>query len=198
MDLNQYVSILESRFSSGLLRHSLGVADTAADLAGIYRVNKGKAFLAGLLHDYAKELEPELLLKLANQFKLPVDPITWVEGRKLLHAPVGAALVAAELGITDPEILSAISCHTTGKAEMSILDKVVYLADVIEPNRDYDGVERLRALSRLRLDQAALAAVNMNIYSVLKRDLMLHPGSVDLRNDLIARIRDQEKYTERC
>jgi len=198
MDLNQCKSILENRFSPGLLRHSLGVAETAADLAGIYRVNKEKAFLAGLLHDYAKELGAELLLKLANQLRLPVDPVTWVEGRKLLHAPVGAALVAAELGITDPEILSAISRHTTGKSEMGIMDKVVYLADAIEPNRDYDGVERLRALSRICLDKAALAAVNMNIYSVLKRDLMLHPDSVGLRNDLIARIRNQGKYTERC
>lgn len=192
MNLESCKEILQQRLSSELYRHSLGVAETAAQLAVLYHANRDRAYLAGLIHDYAKELEPAALIKKAGQLNLNLDPVTRIEGRKLLHAPIGAALVSAELGIKDPEIIRAVAYHTTGRAEMSVLEKIVYLADFIEPNRNFSGVEKLRELSRNRLDAALLVAVNHTIALVLTRDLMLHPDSVNLRNHLIARIREQE------
>jgi len=183
--LSPYLNILRTRYSAELFRHSLGVAETAADLAAIYRADEAKAYLAGLLHDYVKEVDPELLLEQAKHLKISVDPVTWSERHKLLHAPVGAALLEKELGVDDPEILQAVSLHTTGKPGMSVLEKVIYLADLIEPNREFDGVDRLRKMSRICLDQAVLAAVNITIYLVLNRNLLLHPNSVNLRNELI-------------
>jgi predicted HD superfamily hydrolase involved in NAD metabolism len=192
MNLESCKEILLQRLSDELYRHSLGVAVTAEKLALFYHAKPDQAFLAGLLHDYAKELEAAALLQIALQLNLPLDPVTRVEGRKLLHAPVGAALICAELGIKDPEIIRAVAYHTTGRAEMSLLEKIVYLADFIEPNRNFSGVEELRALSLNGLDAALLTAVNETISLVLKRGLMLHPDSVNMRNDLIARIREEE------
>jgi predicted HD superfamily hydrolase involved in NAD metabolism len=192
MNLEQYKEILQRRQSGELYRHSLGAAETAARLAELYHEDRDRAYLAGLIHDYAKELNPALLLQKAEQLNLPLDPVTRIEGLKLLHAPVGAALVSAELGIDDPGILSAVAYHTTGRAGMTLLEKIIYLADFIEPNRDFPGVERLRELSGKGLDTAILAAVNDTIALVLQRDLMLHPDSVNLRNRIIARIREQK------
>ena len=191
MNLDQCRALLKKRLSAGLYRHTLGVAETAAKLALAYGADREKAYLAGLVHDYAKELEPALLRQKAEDLQLSLDPVTLSEGHKLLHAPVGAALAREELGIVDPEISSAIFYHTTGRAGMSVLEKVVYLADFIEPNREFAAVGRLRELSRRSLDRAVLAAVDLTITLVLQRGLMLHPDSVALRNDLIALIRKQ-------
>lgn len=191
MDYDQFKKILKDRLSPELYLHSLGVAKTAAELAGFYRADRDRATLAGLIHDYAKEIEPLDLLKRAEQLGVTLDAITRVEGRKLLHAPVGAALLAVEMGIEDPEILSAVSCHTTGRPGMTVLDQVIYLADFIEPNRDFPGVEDIRIIARAGLDIAVLAVVNTTIALVLERGLMLHPDSINLRNDLIARIRER-------
>jgi predicted HD superfamily hydrolase involved in NAD metabolism len=192
MNLEQYQEILQQRLSEELYRHSLGAAKAAAELASLYHADRDRAYLAGLIHDYAKEIEPAVLLQTADRLNLPLDPITRFEGRKLLHAPVGAALLSAELGLQDPEILRAVAYHTTGRAGMTLLEKIVYLADFIEPNRDFPGVERLRELSGIGLDTAILAAIDDTIVLVLERHLMLHPDSVNLRNDLITRIREQE------
>ncbi len=192
MNFKPYKEILQQHLSEELYRHSLGVAESAVQLAELYHADRDRAYLAGLIHDYAKEVEPAALLNKADQMNLPLDPVIRFEGHKLLHAPVGAALVSKELGVEDPEIIRAVAYHTTGRADMTVLEKVVYLADFIEPNRDYLEVEQLRLLSRKGLDAALLVAVNYTIALVLKRGLMLHLDSVNLRNSLIARIRKQE------
>ena len=193
MNQRKIKEILKNRLSAELYRHVLGVAQTAAELAVRYGADEQKAAQAGLLHDYAKEMEPAALLKKAKLLGVPLDPVTRMEGHKLLHAPVGAALLQAELGLRDSAVLSAVSCHTTGKPSMTVLEKVLYLADFIEPNRDFDGVGTLRDMSRVDLDRAVLTAVNLTVTLVLKRDMALHPDSVNLRNQLIARIRGEEK-----
>lgn len=104
---------------------------------------------------------------------------------KLLHAPVGAALLTADLGVADGDVQEAVRWHTTGRSGMALLEKVVYLADFIEPNRDYPGVAELRDTARASLDQALLQAVEQTIRSVLSRGMLLHPRSVEFRNSLI-------------
>lgn len=171
-----------------LYRHSLGVAQAAVSLAERYGADGNKAYLAGIVHDYGKRYSGRELLKKADQLKLSLDRITRQEP-KLLHAPVGAALLKVELQIGDTGILRAVANHTTGRSNMNRLDKVIYLADYIEEGRNFPGVIEVRQAARENLDRALLMAVELAIRSILKRGLMLHPRSVAFRNSLLAGLR---------
>lgn len=189
MEIERYRRLMEEHLGEELYRHSMGVAETAARLAGRYNADRHRAYLAGLLHDYGKAYTREELCQKADLLGLRLDRITLSE-RRLLHAPVGAALLRHELGLTDPAVLRAVAYHTTGHEKMSLLDKVLYLADLIEPERDFEGVEELRKLSHSGLDAALLAAVDRTIQSVIRRGLLLHPRSVYFRNSLLASLRE--------
>ncbi len=167
-----------------LYRHCLGVAETAQTLANRYCSEPEKAYIAGMVHDYGKRYSTQELLRKAEELKLPLDWITLCQG-KLLHAPVGAALLERELGIGDLEIIRAVAYHTTGRVGMTLLEKIVYLADYIEPGRVFEGVEIIREAAKENLNSALLLSVNAAIKSILKRDLMLHPRSVAFRNNLL-------------
>jgi predicted HD superfamily hydrolase involved in NAD metabolism len=184
MKKDQYRDLMQSTLSEELYRHSLGTAEAAASLAGHYGADVEKAYIAGLLHDYAKQYSKEVMYRKADQLGLKLDPIIEHES-KLLHAPLGAVLLRTEIGVEDPEILEAISDHTTGQEFMSLLGKVLYLADFIEESRWVKGVEAVRAVAYLDLDQALIAAIDNTICSVLSRGLVLHPQSVAFRNRLI-------------
>ncbi len=185
---------LRPRLDPDLYRHSIATQEMAADLADIYSVNRNKATIAGLLHDCAKGLSHEELLLNANRHNIPLDEIRRMQPG-LLHAPVGAKIAQAELGIIDSEILHAIEVHNTGSTGMSRLDKVLYLADAAEPNRTYPGVEQIRKLAFSgNLDSALLETMDMKICHVIERRRMLHPLSVDARNDILRRIIKGECY----
>ncbi len=185
---------LEVRLEPKLCRHSIATQKMAVDLADIYSVNRSKATVAGLLHDCAKGLSNEELLLNASRYNIPLDEIQMIQPG-LLHAPVGAKIAQAELGITDSEILHAIEVHNTGSSGMSRLDKVLYLADAAEPNRSYPGVEQIRKLAFSgNLDDALLGTMDMKIRHVIERRRMLHPFSVDARNDILRRIIKGECY----
>ncbi len=176
--------VLARHLNRDLYQHSLGVAGTAADLATRYGADHSKAYLAGLVHDYGKGYPADRLREQANRLGLTLDRITLVEP-KLLHAPVGAALLPKELGVSDPAIIKAVASHTTGCGRMTLLEKVVYLADFIEPARDFAGVDQVRQLAREQLDAALLAAVEHTIRSVLDRGMLLHPRTIRFRNSLL-------------
>lgn len=176
--------LMQDMLDDELYRHSLGVAEAALSLAERYGVDTQKAYLAGMIHDYGKRYTKEELLQKAQLLGLTLDEITRQELR-LLHAPVGAALAELELKVCDPAVLRAVSSHTTGRRGMTILEKVVYLADFIEKGRNFDGVDLIRNAARTNIDGALLIAVNQTIKSVLNRDLLLHPRSVAFRNSLL-------------
>ncbi len=191
MQSEKYQRLMQDILDDKLYRHSLGVAEAAAYLAEQYGGDVQKAYCSGIVHDYGKRYNSTELINKAKQLKLSLDHITRKEYR-LLHAPVGAALLKAELKICDPEILRAVACHTTGRSRMSRLEKIVYLADHIEAGRNFPGVDRIRQIAGNNLDQALLTAVNLTIMSVLERGLLLHPRSVAFRNYLLASLRKQE------
>lgn len=143
-----------SRLSKKRYAHVLGVAETAESLARAHGLSPGKARLAALLHDAARESSPEELLKSARSYGLQPDGFTG-ERPMLLHGPVAAEEARRELGIEDPEVVEAVRVHTTGAPEIGPLALVVYVADKIEPGRDYPSVERLRGLARKDLREAA-------------------------------------------
>ncbi len=172
--------------------HSLGVADEAKKLAGKYGVDENRAYLAGLVHDCAKEVPPhdmEGILK--TKYGVSVDSMSKLTP-KILHGVLGACEAQSKFGIYDPEILDAVKYHTTGKGNMSMLAKIVYIADYIEPNRDFDGVDELRRLAYTNIDEAIIKGIDDTITDLIKRGLLLHPDTIHARNDLVIK-RAQKK-----
>ena len=141
---------VQMQMSERRFRHVLGVEETAVALAAKYGADEAKASIAALTHDYAKERpndEFELIIR-RDGFDLALLNY----GNEIWHGLVGADIVQRELAIDDEEILQAIRVHTTGAAKMSLLDKIIYVADYIEPGRDFPGVEEARKVSYANLD----------------------------------------------
>jgi predicted HD superfamily hydrolase involved in NAD metabolism len=164
------------RLSEKRYGHTLRVAETAERLARAHGLDPTRVRLAALLHDAARETEPEEFLRLAEEWDLAVgEPER--ESPKLLHAPVAAELARRELGVEDEEVLAAIRAHTVGRAGMGSLALALYVADKIEPARDYPSVERLRRLAREDLREAAAEALRCAIARNEGRDRTIHPSS---------------------
>jgi len=185
MNPDQYRRMIKDMLDDELYRHSLGVAEVAVSLAKHLGIDCCKAEISGLVHDYGKRYTYHDLIAKAENLGISLDRITKREGR-LLHAPVGAALLETELKISDPEIIRAVAFHTTGRSGMTLFEKVVYLADYIEMGRQFEGIEKIREIAYVNIDLALLAAVDQAIRSVIERGFMLHPRSVAFRNSLLA------------
>lgn len=168
-------------------QHTLGVVETAERLARLYGEDVEKARIAALLHDCAKELPKNHLLKSIEELGIVMDEIE-VANEALWHAPAGAALARSEFGIQDEEILSAIRYHTIGRANMSGLEKIVYIADMIEPHRQFPGVEQIRELVESDLDKGCLAAFDASISYIIKKGYLLHLGTCEARNSLLLKM----------
>lgn len=190
----KYLTSLRQRLSDARFAHTLGVEQAAVNLAECNRVDVQRAATAALLHDYAKELPKAELLALAERFGIAVDPV-YRASPGLLHGPVAAGLVQRDFGISDAEVLAAIRNHTVGRAGMTALEKIVYLGDMIEPTRDFPGVEALRALARQDLDAGMLAALEQTVRYTMHRRLTVHPQSIEAYNDLLKIGKEKEHET---
>jgi predicted HD superfamily hydrolase involved in NAD metabolism len=165
------------RLSAKRYGHTLRVAETAEDLARLHGLDPEKARLAALLHDAARETAPEEFLDLAERFGVPVgEPER--ETPKLLHGPVAAEVARLELGVDDEGVLDAIREHTTGRPWMSPLSLALFVADKIEPARDYPSVGRLRGLAREDLRATAAESLRRTIAHNEERGRPTHPSSV--------------------
>lgn len=160
----------------------------ALDLAQRFGADEEQAGLAAILHDAAKNMGAAELLSLARQDGMIVD-IVQQQAPDLLHGPVAAVLARRELSVAEEAVLRAVAIHTTGAPAMSVLDKVIYLADYIEPGRDFPGVEELRRLAARDLDEAVLAAMDGTLHHVIDRGLLIHPLTVEARNWLLTEMR---------
>jgi predicted HD superfamily hydrolase involved in NAD metabolism len=169
-------ALARSRLSEKRYGHTLRVADTAADLARIHGLDEDRTRLSALIHDAARETEPGEFLRLAEEWNLPVgEPER--QSPKLLHGPVAAELARRELGVRDEEVLEAVRAHTTAKPGMEPLALTLYVADKIEPARDYPSVERLRQLAREDLYAAATESLRRAISYNEGRGKDVHPSS---------------------
>lgn len=187
MEHYQALDLIKQRLSPNRYQHSLRVADMALILARRYTEDESWAYLAGVLHDYARDLPPEQLLSIARQYGLIKQEIE-SELPELLHGPVAAFLLPNELATIPKAVLEAISCHTLGSVPMSKLDKILFLADMIEPGRCYPGVGELRREVLLDLDQAMLLALESSIRYCLDNGKILHPLSVEVRNTFLKKV----------
>ncbi|MDQ0202681.1 bis(5'-nucleosyl)-tetraphosphatase (symmetrical) YqeK [Pectinatus haikarae] len=173
--------------------HSLGVSETAVKLAEKFGASPQKAKTAGLLHDCAREFPVPSLIGEARKRNIPIEFIDNYQPI-LLHAALGAALSSEKYGIDDIEILDAIKLHTTGKEKMNLLDKIIYLADMIEPNRQYDGIDEFRRVAETGdIDTVMIAAFDRSISFVIKKGQMVHPQTILARNYLLAQHINHEK-----
>lgn len=184
MTENEMMEKLKATLKPKRYIHSLGVCDTAIKLAKQFEVDSDKAYLAGLLHDCAKCFEHEKQLELCRQYGIELSKIT-LECPAVIHAPLGAAVAKTEYGIEDEEILRSIELHTTGGCDMTKLDKIIYIADMIEPSRDYKGVDSLRKAAKEDLDKAMLMALQSTLKFNIKKGSIIHPDTIDAWNDLL-------------
>ncbi len=172
----------EARFS-----HTMGVVACARELAGLHGANVTQAELAALLHDCARCLSGRELLAIALAQGLPVDELER-EIPDLLHGRVGACFARTKFGINDREVMRAIELHTLGAPEMGLLDKIIFVADMVEPGRQFPGVERLRQLVRQDLDLALLDCFDTTIRYVLEKQQYIHPRSIIARNSVLLKL----------
>ncbi|WP_126427789.1 bis(5'-nucleosyl)-tetraphosphatase (symmetrical) YqeK [Brevibacillus marinus] len=164
-------------------QHTLGVAEAARQLAERYGADPDKAELAGYVHDYCKSWPTERLREYLIRYDLPQDLLAG--DKNLWHAFVGAIVIQSELGITDPDVLQAVRYHTTGRVNMSLLEKVVCLADYIEPTRSFPGVEEIRRLAGEDLNQALAHALGGTIRDLIERKKQVYPLTLLAYNDLL-------------
>jgi predicted HD superfamily hydrolase involved in NAD metabolism len=140
--------------------------------------------LAGLFHDYAKNLSPEQLLEIAERENLAIDDLERNQPG-LLHARVGIWIARSEFGLEDKEIIKAIEFHTTGRAGMGNLEKIIFVSDYAEPNRKYHGCDNIRKLAEKDLDLACLETVKAKIEHILTNNQQIHPDAVSAWNWLV-------------
>ncbi len=176
---------LQARLGEQALAHSVRVAETAEALALIYFVDAEQAKLAGLLHDWDREVDQSLLPERARGAGVLVTDVDQAVPY-LLHAYTGAAAVRERFSEIDPAVLRAIEAHTVGSHDMGDLDKVVYVADMIEPTRRFPGVNDIReAVGEVSLDDLFLLAYQHSLLHLIRSRKRLHPDTVSVWNGLV-------------
>lgn len=164
--------------------HTLGVMKTSEELALHYGVDPEKAKIAGLCHDCAKNFSASDLIGKAKVSGEVISNV-YYKSPQLLHGVVGAYIAKELFHVNDDDILNAIKYHTTGRENMSILEKIVYIADCIEPTRNYKGVTELRELAYNDLDKALLKSFEDTIMYIIARGSIIHLDTIKARNYLL-------------
>ena len=185
MELKQAKELVRSRLSDKRYEHTINVKKMAVKLAKHYGTDPEQAALAALLHDAAKELPKDEMRAIMQAYP------EYAQGGEARPTPVwhgicAAILARTEWGVTDEAVLSAIACHTAGKAGMTQLDKILYLADMTSAERDWPGVNKLRKLELKDLDAAMLAALKQTNDFVLSQGKPLDPQSAAAYEDILA------------
>lgn len=185
MNIAEYKILLEKRLTKKRYAHSVAVAGEAVRLAEMYGADTDKAYLAGLLHDVCKDDSRETLLQIFDKFGIILCNVE-ISSPKLWHAIAGAAFLKGEIGIDDEEILLAVRYHTTARAGMTLLEKVLYLADFTSADRDYDGVNRMRAAVDKSMEAAMVEALEFTICDLAGQRHAIHPDTVAAYNQLVS------------
>lgn len=183
MDREQALHIVKSELTEHRYQHTLGVMETAIQLAGKYGASPEQAELAAIFHDYAKFREKGEMKRIITEQKMPEQLLSY--NSELWHAPVGAYLAEREAGITDRDVLDAIRYHTSGRPDMKLLEKIIYLADYIEPGRHFPGVDEVRDLAEKDLDLALIQAMKNTIQFLIKKNQPVYPDTFNAYNSLV-------------
>lgn len=179
-DRDDLLERLEQTLSPHRYQHVLNVEKAAIQLAEAYGQDPIKAGLAGLLHDYAKEKPDSYFQQLIQERNLDPDLLQW--GNNLWHGYLGIYAIEEELGLEDPEILEAIRVHTIGKAEMSPLDMILYVADYIEEGRNFPGVEEARRIAFSSLEEGVAYETAETLSFLAKKRIPIYPQTIETYN----------------
>lgn len=178
----EFKEILQKRLTQKRYNHSLCVADEAVRLAQKYGGDTEKAYLAGMLHDITKNATAEEHLHIFTKFGIMLNDIE-KNAEKLWHAISGAAFIKHELGIVDDEIITAVRYHTTARANMTQLDKILYLADFTSADRDYDDIDIMREKVEISMEAALNYALSYTINDLVSRGKPLHLDTINAYNE---------------
>ncbi|CAH0347080.1 bis(5'-nucleosyl)-tetraphosphatase (symmetrical) YqeK [Bacillus sp. CECT 9360] len=182
MNREEALRLVKEQITEQRYQHTLGVMETSIILAERYGGDPKKAEMAAIFHDYAKFRPKDEMKEIILAQKMAADLLIY--NSELWHAPVGAYLVEKEAGITDLEILDAIRYHTSGRVKMTLLDKIVFLADYIEPGRAFLGVDEVRETAKEDLDLAVIETLRNTIFFLMKRNQAVYPDTFHTYNDL--------------
>lgn len=183
-DFEQLKLLIKGKLSEYRYIHCLNVAKEAERLARIYGANPVKAKVAGLLHDATKDFTEKEQLQLFSKFSIILSDVELVSG-KLWHAMSGEVYVKNILGVDDGEILSAIRYHTTAKANMSLLEKIIYIADFTSADRNYKDVDDIRKSANFDLNSTMEMTLKFTINDLTAKGCVVHPDTIDAYNDIL-------------
>lgn len=181
LDDNTIKQKLQSALGVKRYKHTLGVAETAVTLSKIYGGDINKSYTAGLLHDCAKDYPDDLKMRLCKEYHIHLDDVM-KKNKELIHPFLGAEIAVREYKVSDKDIINAIKYHTTGRPEMSLLEKIIFCADYIEPNRKpFEGIQKARdiCLDGQNIDAAVAFILKQTIEYINQNKKPLHTSSVE-------------------
>jgi len=183
----EFKNAIRARLGDKRYEHSLNVATECRTLASMYGADQDKAYAAGLLHDILKDTD---LTKQRDYLSINGVILEDFElmAPKLWHAYAGAFYVRQELDVNDSEIIDAIRYHTTGRRFMTKLDKVIYVADFISRDRDFDGVEAIRLKAAKGLEYAVFEGLQYTIKQLVREKFVIHPDTIGAYNQLLREV----------
>lgn len=181
LSIDEIRKYLKENLKEKRYNHTLGVVETAIKLAKLNGISEEKAEIAALAHDVAKNLSKERMEAILNSNNISLSKVE-KSNMDLWHSIIAPIEARNKLEIEDEEILDAVRWHTTGKEDMSILAKIIYVADMIEPNRDFDGVEEIRKLTFEDLDIGVYTALTHTIQFLLMKNLLIDENTIKARN----------------
>lgn len=180
----EIIELLREKLTPQRFEHSMCVAASARKLANKYGADAEKAYTAGVLHDIMKNETPAVQLKIMNDADIILNSAEKMNP-KLWHAIAGEAFLRNNLKIEDEEILAAVRYHTTARVGMTMLEKVLYIADFISADRDYEGVEAMRSAAEKSLEEAMLEGLRFSLEELAKGGFAIHPDSVAAYNEIL-------------
>ena len=184
VDIEQVHRILKENLSDEKYTHTLGVTETAMKLARCHHQSEAKAQVAGLFHDIVKQIGKEKTLQMIGKYHVKLDDVI-MENIYLAHGPLAAVYASEEFGIYDEDILNAMIYHTTGRAGMSTLEKIIYVSDFIEPNRGENEIlTQIREVVEKDLDKAVELTATAVINHLEKENKTIHPKGLEVLTDI--------------
>ncbi|WP_019415539.1 bis(5'-nucleosyl)-tetraphosphatase (symmetrical) YqeK [Paenisporosarcina sp. TG20] len=185
MNRNLMLNSIRTRMPEKRYVHTIGVMNTSIRLAKVYGGSEKDVELAAILHDVVKYSDREWMKKVIVEQQM--EPTLLAFHHELWHAPVGAYVAKHEFDVMNQDVLNAICYHTTGRKGMSKLEKIIYCADMIEPNRQFPGVEDLRQQDELGLNELMKACIKHSIEFLITKNQPVYPDSIHCYNDLVTR-----------
>lgn len=192
LKLDEMTKELQQMLTPARFRHSINTMETCIRLAEKYGADVDKAAIAGLIHDCAKDVDKDAVLPMCEKYGIIVDEIMRSQP-KLLHGDIGAHMAKELFGVDDPQILAAVADHTLGRPGMDVISSIVFIADYIEPGREFEGVGEIRRAAEESLEKAIVVGINSTIRHVLRKGQLLHPRSVMTRNWALQKLKEKEQ-----